>query len=74
MTVSYEIPEQPVHFEDHEFSAEASDIGLRPDQWPDILVYEGVEFHIVAPKRDDDGDLLWVDYSSGQALFRVYNY
>lgn len=56
-----------VEQETNKFSVEASDIGLRPGEWPPTLnttLGNGKVF--IAQRREiKDGDLLWVDYLQG---------
>jgi hypothetical protein len=60
-----------------EFTIEASDVGLRPGEWPRTLpttLGNGVIF--IAQRREvQDGDLLWVDYfqAHGGLWLRVWN-
>lgn len=61
----------------HKFSVEASDIGIRPGEWPKTIptrLGNGVAF-IVQRSEVRDGDLLWVDYRQGNGCLtlRVYN-
>lgn len=64
-------------YEPHKFSVEASDIGLRPGEWPrtmDTTLGNGIM--LLAQRREvRDGDLLWVDYWQGAGCIqlRVYN-
>jgi hypothetical protein len=63
--------------EPHHFAVEASDIGLKPGEWPRTIetsLGNGVIF--VAQRREArDGDLLWVDYLQGNGCtwLRIYN-
>jgi hypothetical protein len=59
------------------FTTEASDIGLRPGEWPRIIetkIGNGQPF-IAMRKEVRDGDLLWVDYLQGNGCIwlRIFN-
>jgi len=56
-----------------ELSADASEIGLEPGQWPDAIEYEGVRFDKTYTIRSGDGDVRYVEYWSGEGAFNVYN-
>ena len=64
-------------YEVHKFSVEASDIGLRPGEWPRMLqTTMGNLQPLLAQRREvRDGDLLWVDYFQGNGCvqLRIYN-
>ena len=65
-------------FEPHRFSAEASELGLRPGEWPATLATTmGKKLPLVraTKKVDPDGDLTWVTYnqSCGCISLRIYN-
>lgn len=51
-----------------QFTADASDLGLAPGVWPGAIEYEGIEFRAVRELPDGGRD-----YSSGEAIFRVWN-
>lgn len=61
----------------HKFSVEASDIGLRPGEWPrTIKTTLGNGMILIAQRREvREGDLLWVDYLQGNGCLwlRIYN-
>lgn len=76
MQITLQTPGLMEHESMH-FTAEASDIGLRPGQWPDLIPTTlGNSRPLIAQSREvRDGDLLWVDYyqSCGCIRLRVYN-
>lgn len=63
--------------EAHKFSLDASDLGLRPGEWPRVVdTTIGNRQPFLAQARETrDGDLLWVDYRQnlGCVTLRVYN-
>lgn len=64
-------------FEVHKFSAFASDLGLRPGRWPEVLetsLGNGQAF-VIRHAELRDGDLAWVDYAQrlGCISLRVFN-
>lgn len=63
-------------------ACEASDIGLRPGEWPMVLQVPGrfgrlLPFERLQTIRDREGDVLWVAYSYRErhstTTLRVYN-
>jgi hypothetical protein len=64
-------------YEVHKFSVEASDIQLKPGEWPrTIATTLGNGMVFIAQYREvRDGDLLWVDYLQGNGCIwlRIYN-
>jgi hypothetical protein len=64
-------------YEVHKFSVEASDIGLKPGEWPrTIETTIGNRMVFIAMRKEiRDGDLLWVDYLQGNGCvsLRIYN-
>jgi hypothetical protein len=64
-------------YKPHKFSVEASDIGLRPGEWPRTLTTTlGNGLVLIAQRREvSDGNLLWVDYlqSYGYVWLHIYN-
>lgn len=65
-------------FRPHWFSTDASDLGLRPGQWPEFIRTELGNKHTLVrwtKKLDEEGELLWVTYrqSVGCVLLRIYN-
>lgn len=69
--------DEATEFEVHKFSAFASDLGLRPGDWPRSLETTlGNRQSFVAQRTEvRDGDLLWVDYfqALGCIWLRVFN-
>lgn len=62
------------HFESQpQFTIDAAELGLMPGSWPLVVEYEGVPFAKGDVRRGVDGDVLWVDYDSGESTFRVWN-
>lgn len=64
--------------EPHKFCTEASDLGLRPGEWPQTLhapdLGNGLPLTL-DHAEEKDGDLLWIDYrqSLGIIRLRVFN-
>lgn len=63
----------------HSFSVCASDIGLRPGQWPGMIevnggIGNGLRF-LIAETQVDHGDVRYVKYrqNMGCLVLRVYN-
>lgn len=64
--------------EPHTFVTEASDLGLRPGEWPQFLTTNlgnGLRLVRSTKKLDADGDLLWVTYhqAAGCIRLRIFN-
>lgn len=67
-----------VEFEPHRFVAEASELGLRPGEWPERIatdVGNRLPFVRRSKKLDAEGDLMWVTYAqaNGCLVLRVFN-
>ena len=55
---------------------EASELGLRPGQWPYTVVVDGTTFTRVSAKRDREGDVEYVNYRTlgpGNRVIKVFN-
>ena len=62
----------------HNFTTCASDINLRPGEWPVLLstkLGNGLEFQRASKKVDAEGDILWVTYRqiAGCIKLQIYN-
>jgi hypothetical protein len=70
--------DQITEVEPHFFVTEASDLGLRPGEWPVKIQTEvgnGQSLVRASKKVDAEGDLLWVTYvqTLGCVRVRIYN-
>ncbi len=64
---------QITEFEPHLFAAEASDLGLRPGEWPERLetsIGNKMPLMRTSKKVDAEGDVLWVTYLQGNGCIR----
>jgi len=53
---------------------EASTIGLRPGQWPQMLIADGVRYFRWQMDRDNEGELRMVRYRApGGKIIQVFN-
>lgn len=63
--------------ETHKFTCEASQLGLKPGEWPtQIETNLGNSMPFLVLRREErSGDLLWVDYmqANGCTFLRIYN-
>lgn len=54
-------------------AAFASDLGLKPGQWPQLLQHDGKDWLRGQPKRNGDGELESIEYYRPGARLTVFN-
>jgi hypothetical protein len=54
-------------------AAFASDLGLKPGQWPQLLQHDGKDWLRGQPKRNADGELESVEYYRPSGRLTIFN-
>ena len=78
MTVTKVTYENASEFEAHKFVAEASDLEIKPGEWPQLLdtdLGNGMPFIIGQKQIDAEGDLMWITYNqcNGCISLKIFN-